>query len=94
MLNSARSEDYIHVNLTDKKHVLNAMDKLRNAAFPNLLSIKFINLEREIDNANTLNLREEISVLEQFADFFEYSTGEKFDGEYKAAMEKLLNEIK
>ncbi len=94
LLKSARSEDYIHANLTDKNHVLNAMDKLRNAAFPNLLSIKFVNLEREIENANALNLREEISVLEQFADFFEYSTGEKFEGEYKTAMEKLLNEIK
>ena len=90
---SARSEDYIHANLTDKNHVLNAMDNLRNSAFPNILSIKFINLEQEIDSANSLALREEVSTLEQFADFFEYSTGEKLEGEYRAAMEKFLTEL-
>lgn len=94
LLKSARSEDYIHANLTDKNHVLNAMDKLRNAAFPNILSIKFTNIEREFENANALALREESSVLEQFADFFEYSTGEKLEGEYKSAMEKFLTELK
>ena len=94
LLKSARSEDYIHANLTDKNHVLNAMDKLRNAAFPNILSIKFTNIEREFENANALALREESSVLEQFADFFEYSTGEKLEGDYKSEMEKFLSELK
>jgi len=87
-----RTEDYIHANLTDTSHVLNAMDKLRNSAFPNILSIKFLNLEREFEK--NLELREEVSVLEQFGDFFEYSTGEKFSGEYKNTMEQFLNELK
>ena len=91
---SVRSEDYIQANLTDKNHVLNAMDKLRNAAFPNILSIKFVNLEKELINSNALALREEVSTLEQFADFFEYSTGEKLEGDYRSAMEKFLSEIK
>ena len=91
---SARSEDYIQANLTDKNHVLNAMDKLRNAAFPNILSIKFVNLEKEIESASALKLREEVSTLEQFADFFEYSTGEKLTGDYRSAMEKFLTELK
>lgn len=94
LLKFSRTEDYIHANLTDKNHVLNAMDKLRNAAFPNILSIKFTNIEREFENANALALREESSVLEQFADFFEYSTGEKLEGDYKSAMEKFLTELK
>ena len=89
----ARSEDYIHANLTDKNHVLNAMDNLRNAVFPNILSIKFTNLEQEIDGAKKLPLREEVSTLEQFADFFEYSTNEKFEGDCKIAMEKFLIEL-
>lgn len=91
---SARSEDYIHANLTDKNHVLNAMEKLRNDAFTNILSIKFVNLERDIENASALELRENLSVLEQFADFFEHETGEKLEGEYRAAMEKFLTELK
>ncbi|MBQ7705787.1 MAG: hypothetical protein IJT73_10250 [Selenomonadaceae bacterium] len=39
-------------------------------------------------------LREEVSTLEQFADFFEYSTGEKLEGDYRSAMEKFLAELK
>ena len=88
-----RTEDYIHANLTDKNHVLNAMEKLRNSAFPNILSIKFVNLENEIENANA-TLREDVSIIEQFADFYEYSTGEKLEGDYRSTMENILNELK
>lgn len=88
-----RTEDYIHANLTDKSHVLNAMEKLRNSAFPNILSIKFVNLENEIENANS-TLREDVSIIEQFADFYEYSTGEKLAGDYRSTMEDILNELK
>ncbi len=87
-----QTEDYIHANLTDKNHVLNAMEKLRNSAFPNILSIKFVNLERELEDSNA-NLRDDVSVLEQFADFFEYSTGEKLAGDYRSTMEKILQDI-
>ena len=87
-----RTEDYIHANLTDTSHVLNAMDKLRNSAFPNILSIKFLNLEREFEK--TASLREDVSVIEQFAEFYEYSTGEKFFGDYRSTMEEILNELK
>ncbi len=93
LLKFERTENYIHANLTDKNHVLNAMEKLRNSAFPNILSIKFINLEQEIENA-TENLRENVSVLEQFEDFYEYSTGEKLAGDYRQTMEKILNDLK
>lgn len=94
LLKSARSEDYIHANLTDKNHVLNAMEKLRNAAFPNILSIKFVNLERELENLTARELREDSSILEQFADFYEYSTGEKLEGDYRSNMEKFLKDLK
>lgn len=87
-----KTDDYIHANLTDTSHVLNAMEKLRDSAFPNILSIKFTNLEREIDDTNK-TLRDDVSVLEQFADFFEYSTGEKLEGNYRSTMENVLKEI-
>lgn len=89
----ARTEDYIQANLTDSSHVLNAMEKLRNAAFPNILSIKFLNLEHAPENSNA-NLREDVSILEQFADFYEYSTGKKLDGDYRSAMQNILGEMK
>lgn len=87
-----RTKDYIHANLTDKNHVLNAMEKLRNSAFPNILSIKFVNLEQEIENSNA-TLRENVSELEQFADFYEYSTGEKLTGDYRSTMENIIREL-
>ncbi len=90
---SPRTEDYIHANLTDKNHVLNAMEKLRNDAFPNILSIKFTAIERELETSGALELREDISVLEQFADFFEHETGEKLQGEYRSTMENFLRDI-
>lgn len=88
-----RTEDYIQANLTDKNYILNAMEKLREDAFTNILGIKFTALEREIESS-ALDLREEVPVLEQFADFFEYETGEKFEGEYRAAMQNFLAELK
>ena len=87
-----RTEDYIHATLTDKNYVLNAMEKLRDSAFPNILSIKFTNLEYEIADSNS-KLREGVSILEQFADFYEYSTGEKLEGDYRQTMEKVCNEV-
>ena len=92
LLKSERTENYIHANLTDENHVLNAMEKLRNAAFPNILSIKFVNLEYNFNSNATL--REDAPILEQFAEFFEYSTGKKLEGDYRSTMEKILNELK
>ena len=89
-----RTEDYIHANLTDKNYVLNAMEKLRDSAFPNILSISFTNSERKLENSTAPDLRQKDSILEQFADFYEYQTGEKFDGECRSIMEKLLTELK
>ncbi len=92
--NSARSLDYIHANLTDKNHVLYAMEKLRDSAFPNILSVQFINLERKIENpARAMEMRENVSIIENFADFFEFETGEKLTGEYRQAMEKFLSKL-
>ena len=92
--NSARTTDYIYANLTDKNHVLYAMEKLRDSAFPNILSVQFVNLERKIESsARMFDKTENVSVLENFADFFEFETGEKLTGEYRQAMEKFLSKL-
>ena len=44
------TEDYIHANLTDKTFVLDAMEQLRNSAFPNIFSIQFTSLEHFMDD--------------------------------------------
>ncbi len=89
---SARTEDYIHAEITDKTYILNALDRLRGNAFPNILSLDFVGVvrggvERKIQRA------ENISTLEYFADFYKFETGENLEGEYRAAMEKFLSEL-
>lgn len=86
--------DYIHANLTDKNYVLYAMDKLRNGAFPNILSLSFVNLERAAEyTSNKVRRRADISTLEYFADFYRHETGSDLEGDYRAAMENLLAEL-
>ena len=88
----APTEDYIHAEITDKNHLLGALDKLRNSAFPNILSLDFVGRERgSIERKFARS--ENISTLEYFADFYEFETGEKLDGEYRSAMEKFLAEL-
>ena len=91
---SARTEDYIHANLTNKNHVLYAMEKLRSGAFPNILSLNFVNLERAGESRTSRAKRiAGISTLEYFADFYEHETGEKLEGEYRRAMADFLDEL-
>ena len=86
--------DYIHANLTDTNYVLYAMDKLRNSAFPNILSLSFVNLERAAENPASKNKRAaDVSTLEYFADFYRHETGGDLSGDERAAMENLLAEL-
>lgn len=86
--------DYIHANLTDKNYALYAMDKLRNGAFPNILSLSFVNLERAEETPASKNRRgADVSTLEYFADFYKHETGGELEGEYRATMEKFLAEL-
>ena len=49
-----QTEEYIHANLTDKTYILDAMEQLRNSAFPNIFSLQFTNLEHKIEIPNEL----------------------------------------
>ena len=94
LMKSEKSFDYIHADITDKEHTLNAIDKLREI-FPNILSIKFIGLQKNIDEISEIKtFSKGDSPLEHFAEFFEFETGEKISDEYKTAMEKFLKELK
>ncbi|MBO4401474.1 MAG: exonuclease SbcCD subunit D [Selenomonadaceae bacterium] len=91
---SEYTTDYIHANLTDKNYVLYAMDKLRNSAFPNILSLSFASLEREAENAsNKAKRAADVSTLEYFADFFRHETGGDLSGDERIAMENFLAEL-
>lgn len=92
--NFPKTEDYIHANLTDKKYFLNAMESLRENSFPNILSLKFTNLEQTTENSSSAEkFSADTSILEQFKEFFESKSGEKFSDEYEAMMKNFLKEI-
>lgn len=89
-----RSEDFIHAQLTDQKNILSAADRLRESSCPNLLSVEFLNnIFTEDDFSQKLNVREGVSPLEHFIDFYEYSTKEKMPPAYRTAMEDLINNL-
>ena len=90
-----RSDDFIHAQIDDFKNVLSAADRLRESSCPNLLSLEFLHAEvGGEDFSSKLNVREGVSPLEHFVDFYEYSTKEKMPAEYRAAMEKLISGIR
>ena len=89
-----RSENFIHAQIEDMQNVLSAADRLRETSCPNLLSLEFLNTKvAGEDFSNKLNVREGVSPLEHFIDFYEYSTKEKMPSAYRDAMEKLISSI-
>ena len=91
---SDRTQDYIFANLTDKNYILNAIDKLKDTVFPNILGLSFMSLEQGAENIlRTKKFQEGVSPLETFAEFFTSNTGEEFSAEYRAAMESFLSEF-
>lgn len=86
-----RTEDFIHAQIEDQKNILSAADRLRESSCPNILSLEFLNIQNVAGNfSQTLNVREGVSPLEHFVDFYEYSTKEKMPAAYRDAMEKLI----
>lgn len=90
-----RTEDFIHAQIDDQKNILSAADRLRESSCPNILSLEFLNIESVNDDfAQKLNVREGVSPLEHFVDFYEYSTKEKMPAAYRDAVEKLIGNLK
>lgn len=90
-----RTEDFIHAQIDDNKNILSAADRLRESSCPNILSLEFLNTENvSEDFSQKLNVREGVSPLEHFVDFYEYSTKEKMPAAYRDAMEKLIGGLK
>lgn len=86
----AKTEDYIHANVTDKKYFLNAMDTLRESAFPNILSLKFTAIEDSVDNTGAEKFKDGRTILDNFKEFFINKAGQEFDSECEKAMTDFL----
>ena len=89
------TEDYVHAQIVDNKNALSAADRLRESAFPNLLSLEFTAdlFAEKTESASKIIDREGVSPLEHFIDFYEYSTKEKMPAAYRIAMENLFKTV-
>lgn len=54
LLKFEQTKEYIHANLTDKTYVPDAMEQLRNSAFPNIFSLQFTSLEQKFEPSSEM----------------------------------------
>lgn len=85
-----RSEDYVYVELTDTKALIDPMGTLR-LTYPNLIGMRLPAREGEADMAQTADA-EAFSPMEHFMAFYEAQTGEKPDAKRLAVMRAILEE--
>ena len=90
LLQEPPTSDYILAKLT--KREINVQDKLARI-FPHLLGVEFDLPQNSSANSEAKVFREGTSTLDYFADFFKDQTGEELNGEYRAAVKKILSEI-
>lgn len=91
LIHNESNNDYLYIHLKDKKVIIDAMAKLRNV-YPNALSIKYDNLESNVNKLIKKEGFEEKTILEKFNDFSEYVYDEKLNEEENKIINELLKE--
>ncbi len=94
VINAADSDDYLHITLTDKDNIIDAMDKVRSA-YPNVMQLEF---ERDM-KGNTKGVYEATGVgtkpdNELFYDFYKLQNGVEIDSEKAELVDSILEEVK
>ena len=74
----APRDDYLQINLLDREPIMDAMSRLRDV-YPNLLHINRIPQHQQTNAPLSGRDHREISTLELFQSFFDYTTGEEID---------------
>lgn len=87
VVQSANSEDYLHVTLTDEQEVLDAIGRLRDV-YPNIMRLDFAVRQKKGTNQEEIRL-EEKTPQELFAEFFVRQNGY----EMNEAQQALVKEI-
>ncbi len=90
------SEDYIFVNITSNKNILDPVNKLKNV-FPNILGVKFIKYDKnniQIKNEFSDNKIKSKSTYELFNDFYSYVTKNNLSKEEKKIILEISNNVK
>lgn len=85
---AANREDYLHVTLTDKNEILDAIGRLREV-YPNVMRLDFENTGAEVQAQEEI-LLEEKTPLELFEEFFLLQNGREMEEEQKKIAEEIL----
>ena len=80
--------DYAYVTLTDEEFVYDAAQKLRDT-FPNLMNADNKARPKNFVAEPTRKFREDVSIFEQFADFFEEMAKRTLTDDERAAMKEI-----
>lgn len=91
LINGCSSDDYLHITLTDKEDVLDALARLRQV-YPNLMKL-------DRDNCRTREYKATDSIavvktpLERFAEFYQQQNGQPLTDEQSSLLQALIEEI-
>ena len=93
LMKLAPVDDYAQIILTDEIFQPEAFDRLRDAVFPHLLDFKYEKHLTSYDDNAEETFRKDAPIAEQFANFFNYITGDKLNSQEQAAFEEILREV-
>ncbi len=85
---SANSQDYLHITLTDKDEVLDAIGRLRDI-YPNIMRLDFAAAERGQNQEQQELILEEKSPMELFAEFFMMQNGYEMSEEQTQVIKEI-----
>lgn len=96
-LDGGETEDYLHVTLTDENEIPDAIARLRQAGYPNVMKLDYDNTRtRSGGRVTGAEAPEKRSPLELLAEFYELQNGKKLSEEQeqfsKAVIEKIWEE--
>ena len=86
-------DDYAQIILTDEIFQPEAADRLRNTVFEHLLDFKYEKHLTSYDDNAEETFRKDAPIAEQFANFFNYITGDELNSQERAAFEEILREV-
>lgn len=85
---SANAQDYLHITLTDRDEVLDAIGRLRDV-YPNIMRLDFASAEHGQNQEQQELVLEEKTPMELFAEFFQMQNGYEMSEE----QDRLIREI-
>ncbi|HUM83660.1 MAG TPA: exonuclease SbcCD subunit D [Lachnospiraceae bacterium] len=86
-----RTDDYLHITLTDEEDILDAVGKLRTI-YPNLMKLDYDNARTRSGGDFTVSEKmETLSPLSLFEEFYEKQNNRPMTEEQRAFVEELMN---